>query len=876
MGKRSFSTFVNAFTSKEWTGYPFSTINKTDFFNLLDVYLDACFHPLLEENNYLSECHRIEFEDNDPNKPLTYNGVVYNEMVGSFSEPRYYFQQVLSSNLYPNTCCRHCSGGKPSAIVKSTLEDLREHHKAYYHPSNALFYYYGNIDIDEVLSKVDSVISEINVRDVTFQKETFEQPKWDTPKKVVFEGPKDQLAQDPNKQYRAVVGWIGPDVSDIEKCDDFDFLSDLLTSSANSPLYKALIKTNIGTNYAGSGYSDAQKTTSFTIGVQGATEENAEKVCDIVMDTLKTVYEEGFDKERVDALIHTNEIESRVISAETGQTLWLNNLSQTLHGNSILNYLDLDKRINRFRQNIKDNPRYYEEFMKRELIDNNSRVFVIMKPIDNFFDSENERVKTELQTIKESLDEKQKQELVDQIKHMNEVISQHPNVDILPCITRSDLDEQCKYNELDSFEDNVAVLTVPLNGLVYLQFNFEIHFGHELISYLPILAHIIDLVGAANYNEEELPLFLKKYTSGINVHLNSDTSIDDPNASFGVITMTSYCLEKDYLKMLEAFKIIIESPHLDNVPRIKTLINKYYSYLTQSSLRRGDGLISKLLCSSLSNKAALDELWRGSTFIKLLSNIIKEDDWEGLSKKLQRIHKEIFRRSYCKAFIHATKVNSEILDPLKEMVNEMNKNENVERSQLIDRNIFSNNDKIFVQVQTSTSFTGSAFPIVCYSDPESSIYSILCLILKNEFLNQMIRVEIGAYGQYASYLSMSGIISLTSYRDSNPLLVLNAFKKALGLIADGKIDDEMVERAVIRRFSVLDTPLAPKEKGFTAYEGKTKEKVQKRRSACLNCTKEMIISLAKKIMEKNWKIGILSNDKICKPPEGFKVVRITE
>ena len=43
MLKRSLSTFMNAFTASDWTMYPFSTQNRKDFFNLMDVYLDAAF-----------------------------------------------------------------------------------------------------------------------------------------------------------------------------------------------------------------------------------------------------------------------------------------------------------------------------------------------------------------------------------------------------------------------------------------------------------------------------------------------------------------------------------------------------------------------------------------------------------------------------------------------------------------------------------------------------------------------------------------------------------------------------------------------------------------------------------------------------------------
>ncbi|HEY5718961.1 MAG TPA: insulinase family protein, partial [Gammaproteobacteria bacterium] len=45
MLRRSLNTFMNAMTASDWTAYPFASQNRKDFFNLLDVYLDAAFFP---------------------------------------------------------------------------------------------------------------------------------------------------------------------------------------------------------------------------------------------------------------------------------------------------------------------------------------------------------------------------------------------------------------------------------------------------------------------------------------------------------------------------------------------------------------------------------------------------------------------------------------------------------------------------------------------------------------------------------------------------------------------------------------------------------------------------------------------------------------
>ena len=45
MQRRSLNTFMNALTGADFTCYPAASQVEKDFYNLLDVYIDAVFHP---------------------------------------------------------------------------------------------------------------------------------------------------------------------------------------------------------------------------------------------------------------------------------------------------------------------------------------------------------------------------------------------------------------------------------------------------------------------------------------------------------------------------------------------------------------------------------------------------------------------------------------------------------------------------------------------------------------------------------------------------------------------------------------------------------------------------------------------------------------
>jgi hypothetical protein len=144
--RRSLKTYMNAMTGSDATYYPFSTQNAQDFRNLLSVYLDAAFFPLLEEPDFRQEGHRLELADprDVANSSLVYKGVVYNEMKGAMSDVGTLFAQHLQSALFATTTYHHNSGGDPLVIPALTYEQLLDFHATHYHPTNACFLSYGN------------------------------------------------------------------------------------------------------------------------------------------------------------------------------------------------------------------------------------------------------------------------------------------------------------------------------------------------------------------------------------------------------------------------------------------------------------------------------------------------------------------------------------------------------------------------------------------------------------------------------------------------------------------------------------------------------------------------------------------------------------
>ncbi len=155
MLRRSLNTFMNAFTSSDWTAYPFASQNRKDFDNLLQVYLDAVFFSRLDPLDFAQEGHRVEFaEPGNPDSELVFKGVVFNEMKGAMSSISSALWSKMCEHLFPTSTYHYNSGGDPQHIPDLSYEQLQAFYRSHYHPSNAIFMTFGDIEASDAPERV--------------------------------------------------------------------------------------------------------------------------------------------------------------------------------------------------------------------------------------------------------------------------------------------------------------------------------------------------------------------------------------------------------------------------------------------------------------------------------------------------------------------------------------------------------------------------------------------------------------------------------------------------------------------------------------------------------------------------------------------------
>ena len=306
--KGSLNTFLNAMTYPDKTMYPVASCNDQDFQNLMHVYLDAVFFPNIYEKEEIFRQEGWSYQLENPEDPLRYNGVVYNEMKGAFSSPEEVLDRAILNSLFPDTPYGVESGGDPADIPNLKYSEFLGFHSRYYHPSNSYIYLYGKMDMEEKLRWMDrEYLSKYDAMPVTSQIQ--KQPAFSQVKEVVLEYPVAENEPEEENTYLSYNVVVG-DSLDVELCVAFSVLDYVLLSAPGAPLKQALLDEKIGKDIMGS-YDDGIYQPFFSVIAKNARPEQKDRFLALIRETLEKISQTGIDQKAVAAGINSMEFRFR-------------------------------------------------------------------------------------------------------------------------------------------------------------------------------------------------------------------------------------------------------------------------------------------------------------------------------------------------------------------------------------------------------------------------------------------------------------------------------------------------------------------------------------------------------------------------------------
>jgi Zn-dependent M16 (insulinase) family peptidase len=821
MLKRSLNTFMNAFTASDWTMYPFCTQNKKDFYNLMDVYLDASFYPNIDRLSFSQEGHRLEIED-IPEKEwqLVYKGVVYNEMKGAMSSPDQVMVRSMLNAMYPDTTYRHNSGGDPTVIPTLTHEQLKQFHRRHYHPSNSFFYTYGDLSLTEHIRVIHDKVLKHHDR-IDPDTEVVSQPRWEKPKRARYRYPLDSAA-DASKKSQVCVTWLTCDIQDAFQVLALKLLEQILLGNSASPLRKALMDSALGTALSdGTGYDADNRDTLFACGLKDVAESDAETIERLVLRVLENLVEEGIDSHLVDAAIHQVEFHRKEITNTPypyGIKLLLSFVGNWLHGGSSESVLNFDKDLEKIRKEVAENG-FFEKQIKRYLLDNPHRALIVLSPDATMEVEETERVLTELQNIRNTLDEASLMNIRKDAKALAVLQTTTEDISVLPTLDLEDIPADIHTTPASrcSGTTTATCYQQPTSGIFYTTTAMGIgDLDAAQLPLVPFFCYALPKLGTRKHDFTEIVQRIDTYTGGISLASNARTRFDDGGRCIPFVTINGKCLNRNLDSMFELIQEILFEVSFSDPVRLKSLLLEYRAGLEAMIVHSGHRYAMSLASRSFSIASHISEIWNGVHHLKYMKNLtetLDPENLESIASKMMDIRKRLItRENFRTALVGEAEILEQgipILDFRSLTPHAADDAENFLRFEPPSLRVPDEVPREGWGISTSVSFVAKTLKTVRMDHEDAPRLSVISKLLRSLFLHREIREKGGAYGGFALYNIENGLFSFASYRDPHILETLDVYERASAFITSGRYGDEDIKEAILQVCSEIDKPDPP-------------------------------------------------------------------
>lgn len=866
MNRRSLNTFMNALTGADFTCYPAASQVPQDFYNLLEVYLDAVFHPKLNEFSFKQEGHRLEFViPNDPQSPLHYKGIVYNEMKGALSSGSARLTEALNAALFPLITYGQNSGGDPKEIPQLTFKEMCEFYSTFYHRSRCLFFFYGNMPLEGHLDFLEKHALQ-NVKKMPPLPPIPLEPRFTEPhihEKTYPISPED----DPQDKTMVALAWLTCHILEQEEVLALNVLEIILMDTDASPVKRALLKS--GKCKQVSAFIDLEITEiPWGIILRGSNPEWAAELEEITREAMRNVCKEGIPSQMIVNALHQLELFRSEISGDQapfGLSLFMRSGLLMQHGVPAEEGLRIHSLFDRLRNRILKEPNYLTQLIQKHFLDNAHFVRLVMKPDQNLGTEEAEEERKRLDIIRSSLTKKQEEEIIEQANQLAQFqkTQEDENLDILPKLTLEDISPEARDYPLRIEEmGNLKIFqhSVFTNGIIYADLVFDLpNLSEDELHYLRLLTIILNQMGCNGRNYEENLEYIQAHTGGIGAAISLNLQSANSHLCQPAFHIRCKALDRNASYLFNLLRETASSVMLQDIKRFKEILFKHYttieSRLNQSALKYAINLSA----SGLNVPSLVANHLYGLSYYWKIREIVQNFDQEGQSTldKLEELQSKVLLLDHphlvisCnedsyqsikeKEFFGLTKIKTKPFEHWKGSYPLMPV---PSQGRLI---------------ASPVAFIGKVFPTVSFEHPDAAALNIAAFLFDNLTLHSAIREKGGAYGGGAVSNPMSGNFYFYSYRDPHLLDTLRAFEQAVQVVCNGDFDDEDLLEAQMEMIQGLDTPISPGSRAEYAYgwyrEGKNLGARQSFRNQILSVTCKEVSEAVKRHILPHFDLG---------------------
>ena len=823
MIKRSLHTFMNAFTASDWTMYPFSTQNKKDFYNLMDVYLDAAFFPRIERLSFLQEGYRLEVED----EKLVYKGVVYNEMKGALSSPDQILYSAVKAGLYPDVSYRFNSGGVPEEIRTLTYEELKAFHAHYYHPTNAFFYSYGNLPVKDHFAFIEKkVLSRFEKSNRTITIDS--QPHFSSPKQINAKCPIDTNERIEEKN-QVCIAWLTSDIAHSFDVLVLTLLEQILLGNPAAPLRKALLDSKLGSSLCDvTGYMSDYKDTFFACGLKDVSTQNLSVVKTVVENSLRALVKNGIDEELIAAAIHQMEFYLKEVTNSPypyGLRLLLQVVGSWISNGEVADILLPEENFKKLSEEMKKEG-FFERQISTYLLENPHRIelFLILDPA--LEEQKEKETQEELATL---LRQKTKDELLQieaEALRLNELQDEKENLDVLPTLELSDVPPDIEIvSESPHFSmPDITIYEKATSGILYLHMAVGIGaLTEEEIKLLPFLGYVFTKMGTQTQTDVSISRKIDLYTGGISLSpVVRNSYRENLEKGLPFMLVQAKALRRNIPQMIQLVADLMLMPNFIKKENIQKYLSEYRAKMESGVVQNGHRLAMLASTKNLSSLQRLSETISGFSqlrFLKQITSNLTDAACEQIGNALMSISSKLFSAQNMQIALTGSE---EVLTQGVDEINPLQKSFPSGQFDFTMPAISLPAQKIWEGASTSTSvsFVGASAQAVTLKHPLSPVLSIAAKMLKSLFLHREIREKGGAYGGFSAYNSETGIFGFGSYRDPHIARTLETFREATHFFVPSAYTQTDLKEAILQVCADLDKPSSPAKSALRAFERK--------------------------------------------------------
>jgi len=820
MLKSSLYTFLNAMTYGDKTVYPVGSANLQDFYNLVDVYLDAVFHPLLTPDILKQEGWHYELDK--LGGPLIYKGVVFNEMKGAYSSPESRVRRHSQRTLYPDTTYGIDSGGDPAEIPSLTFEAFKRFHERLYHPSNAKFFFYGNDDPEKRLEILDAVLSGFSR--ITVDSAVALQPQFNAPRRFNQSFPAS--AVEGAKEARITVNWMLDEVSSMEVQLSLALLSSILIETPASPLRKALIDSRLGLDLTGAGLDTTLRQMKFGAGLKGIAIVDADKVEALILTTLERLADVGLDPETVEAAVNMAEFRLR----ENNTGFFPRGVSIMLRALSFWNYdrdpfapLAWREPLERIKARLAKGERIFETLIREQLLENPHRTTVLFTPDPDLGRREAEEERTRLDAAHAAMSAADLERIIEDtsaLKLKQEMPDTPAALATLPRLRLSDLPKTQPPIPIAIGEfAGVKYLThdMPTNGIIYLDIGFDLHaLPPALLPYTGIFRAALLETGAGDMDMVRLSQRIGRSTGGLSTGSLTSAVVGE-NATAAWLFLRSKAVPEKGEELTAILADVLLRARLDNRERIEQLIDEARASMEAALAPSGHAFAVSRLRASLTEHDWAAEQIEGVSYIFALRQMAREmkERPDSVIEALETIRRRLLRRGSMVVNLTATARDISGVEPaLTRLINAV-----PEGSAAGEQWLTPDLPRLEgLTMPAKVNYVAKGERLTRLGCEPNGAAFVASHWLRGGWLWDKVRVQGGAYGAHSVLDMRSGTFAFDSYRDPNLLDTIAIYDAAGTFLRGAAGNSGELERAIIGAIGATDRYLLPDAKGRLSLE----------------------------------------------------------